>query len=266
MSERLKSFLGLLRSMLIYRRPGRQRSLRSFYRAFVQPGDRVFDVGAHLGDRTTAFAALGARVLALEPQPRLFAWLQRLAGRHQGVTCLQLAVGAAPGVLELATSRTNPTVASLSPEWRARVMQEQPGFAGVNWDVRLRVEVTTLDDLIERFGEPAFCKIDVEGFEPEVLAGLSRPLPALSLEFVAGALDQALACVERLEQLASYRYQVVEGERRQFSLVEWVDADGIRAWLEAGAEGLASGDLYARRCEGAKRPDGGAAIDADRLV
>lgn len=249
MSEQLKSALGLLRSLLIYRRPGRQRAMRKFYRSFVQPGDRVFDIGAHLGDRTTAFAALGARVLALEPQPRLFAWLQRLVGRHHEVTCLQLAVGSEPAVLELATSRTNPTVASLSPEWRARVARAQPGFAAVDWDSRLRVEVTTLDHLIERFGEPAFCKIDVEGFEPEVLAGLSRPLSALSVEFVTGALDQALACVERLEHLAPYRYQVVEGERRQFFLADWMDADAIRAWLGNGAAGLASGDLYARRCD-----------------
>nr|WP_239056768.1 FkbM family methyltransferase [Wenzhouxiangella limi] len=260
----MKNGLGLLRSLLIYRRPGRQRALRRFYRVFVQPGDRVFDVGAHLGDRTTAFAALGARVLALEPQPRLFAWLQRLVGRHEAVTCLPLAVGSEPGTLELATSRTNPTVASLSPQWRARVVQAQPGFAGVNWDSRLRVEVTTLDHLIAHYGEPVFCKIDVEGFEPEVLAGLSRPLAALSVEFVAGALDQALACVERLEQLGAYRYQVVEGERREFFLAEWMDAEAIRAWLEAGAGGLASGDLYARRS--VNGGDGGAKNHAHRLV
>lgn len=248
MLSSLKSRYGLLRSLLIYRRPGRQAALQHFYRPFMQPGQLVFDIGAHLGDRTTAFAALGARVVALEPQPRLFAWLQRLAGRGDRVVCLPQAVGATPGTMELVTSLSNPTVASLSPGWRARVGREQPGFAGVNWDTRLRVEVTTLDQLIARYGEPVFCKIDVEGFEPEVLAGLSRPLSALSLEFVAGTLDQALACVERLEHLAAYRYQVVEGERRQFLLADWIDADGIRTWFEAGAGGLASGDLYARRC------------------
>jgi len=70
----------------------------------------------------------------------------------------------------------------------------------------------TLDDLIERFGEPVFCKIDVEGFEPDVLAGLTRPLAALSVEFVQGALGQARACVDRLEQLAPYRYQLASGD------------------------------------------------------
>ncbi len=246
MLERLQAGLGLARSLLIYRRPGRQAGLKRFYSQFVQPGDRVFDIGAHLGDRSSAFAALGARVVALEPQPRLFAWLQRLTRGSGRVTCLPLAVGSAPGQLTLASSRVNPTVASLSAAWREQVSSRQAGFAEVDWDERLSVEVTTLDDLIERYGEPDFCKIDVEGFEPDVLRGLSRPLAALSVEFVQGALDQALACVDRLEQLAGYRYQVVAGERRAFFLPDWIDADAIRAWLEAGAQGLSSGDLYAR--------------------
>ncbi len=247
MSESLKSRYGLLRSLLIYRRPGRQRSLRRLYRPFVQAGDLVFDVGAHLGDRASAFAGLGAQVVALEPQPRLHAWLERLTRGSGRVTCLPLALGAAPGRMSLTSSRVNPTVASLSTSWRAQVSQAGAGFDRVDWDESVSVEVTTLDALIARFGEPAFCKIDVEGFEAEVLAGLSRPLAALSLEFVQGALDRTLACVDRLQSLAPYRYQVVAGEDRRFTLDGWVDARSIRRWLVAGADGLASGDLYARR-------------------
>ena len=43
--------------------------------------------------------------------------------------------------------------------------------------------MTTLDTLVAEYGEPAFCKIDVEGFEVEALKGLSRPLRALSFEY-----------------------------------------------------------------------------------
>ncbi|MGY6553113.1 MAG: FkbM family methyltransferase [Wenzhouxiangella sp.] len=248
--EQLRSGFGLARSLLIYRRPGRQAGLRRFYRPFIQPGDRVFDIGAHLGDRSSAFAALGAHVLALEPQPRLFAWLERLTGRSGRVTCLPLAVGAEPGRLTLASSRVNPTVASLSAAWRDQVSSRQAGFAEVEWDERLSVEVTTLDVLIERYGEPSFCKIDVEGFEIEVLRGLSRPLAALSLEFVQGALDQALACIDRLEVIGAYEYQVVAGEQRRFHFEGWLGVPVIRDWFQAGAEGMSSGDLYARRLHG----------------
>ena len=43
---------------------------------FVRPGDLVFDVGAHVGDRIAAFRRLGARVVAVEPQPALVRTLQ----------------------------------------------------------------------------------------------------------------------------------------------------------------------------------------------
>src|SRR5690348_18186254 len=49
----------------------------------------------------------------------------------------------------------------------------------------------------------AFTKIAVEGLESQVLAGLSRPLPALSPEYVTVALDGAFAVLDRLRALGS---------------------------------------------------------------
>ena len=66
--------------------------------------------------------------------------------------------------------------------------------------------MTTLDELIAAHGEPAFCKIDVEGFEVEVLAGLTRPLRALSFEYLPMAHDAALAVLDRVGELGAYRY------------------------------------------------------------
>jgi len=243
----MKRWWGVLRSLVVYWRPGRQRGLRSLYRPFVEEGDLVFDVGAHLGDRTAAFHSLGARVVSLEPQAHLIPWLDRLVGRRKGVTVRQTAVGAREGSLSLWVSPTNPTVSTVAGEWKDRVTEANPGFRDVRWDEEERVPCTTLDALIEEFGEPAFCKIDVEGHEAEVLAGLSRPVPALSVEFVAGTLDVPLRCVHRLEDLGRYAYNVVSGEARHYLLEEWADADEISAWLAAGAGSVASGDLYARR-------------------
>lgn len=244
---RLRRTLGLLRSLWIYRRPGRLAGLKRLYQPLVPDDALVFDIGAHLGDRTRAFRALGARVVAVEPQPELLRWLVRFHGGDDGVTLLGLAVGAQAGRAELRVDPSNPSVSTLSQDWIKQIRQNNAGFSGLDWDGSVEVELTTLDALIERYGRPDFCKIDVEGFEARVLAGLSQAVPALSVEFVAGTLEQTRACVQRLEELADYRYNAVRGERRKMLWPDWRPADAVVDWLAAGADGIASGDLYARR-------------------
>jgi FkbM family methyltransferase len=244
--HRVERSLGLLRSLVIYWRPGRQRGLRDLYRPFISPGDVVFDVGAHLGDRTAAFSRLGARVVALEPQPRIRRWLERLVGRDPRVTIREEAVGSAPGSARLAISRRNPTVSSLAEQWTHDLPRKNAGFEGVHWEEAVEVPVTTLDALIDLYGVPSFCKIDVEGYEAEALLGLSRAIPALSFEFVSGALQVGVACVRRLEALGDYEFNAVRGEERAFVSSQWMPAEPMIAWLEKGAGGAPSGDVYAR--------------------
>ena len=224
--------------MVVYWRPGRQSGLRRLYASLVSEGDLVFDVGAHLGDRSAAFAALGARVIALEPQPRIARWLRRIVGRNERITLRTEAVGAAIGTARLAISRRTPTMSTLSASWRE--------LHDVRWEDSIEVPVVTLDALIETYGKPSFCKIDVEGYEAEVLAGLSHPVPGLSVEFVAGHLDGASACINRICELGAYRFNVVLGEGRDFVFETWESGEKVLAWLAVGAGGVTSGDIYAR--------------------
>src|SRR4026207_531877 len=76
--SRANRIIGLARSLAIYHAiPLRQRRMRHLYAQFVSHGDLVFDLGAHAGTRTRAFAAMGCRIVAVEPQPD-FARLLRL--------------------------------------------------------------------------------------------------------------------------------------------------------------------------------------------
>jgi FkbM family methyltransferase len=243
----MPEWIGLFRSFVLYWRPGRQRGLRALYRPFVAPGDLVFDIGAHLGDRSRAFATLGARVVALEPQPQLIPWLHRILGDDERITIRAEAVGRAPGRACLSISLRTPTVSTLAEGWPGTLAEADPGSRPVRWDQTKEVEVTTLDELIQEFGIPSFCKLDIEGYEAEALAGLTTPLAALSMEFVRGGFDVAVACIDRLEALAPYEYNALLGEGRTYRFKEWVSPAHIRDWLLTGADGVSSGDIYARR-------------------
>jgi FkbM family methyltransferase len=190
--------------------------------------------------------ALGARVVAVEPQPDLLRVLSLLYGRDPAVTLVPEAVGARPGQAPLWVSDRHPTVTTLSAAWAEEVGQ-RPDFRGVRWRRAGEVRVTTLDELIRRFGMPDFVKIDVEGLEGEVLAGLSHPPPALSFEYLTAARDRALTCVDRLEALGEYRYNGSPGESHQLSSARWLDAAGIRTALASLTQG--SGDVYAWRAD-----------------
>ena len=197
---------GIARSMALYHGvPGRHRKMVRFYGAFLGPGDVGFDVGAHVGSRVRAWRALGARVVAVEPQPDFARILRLFFGRDSGVTIVPKALGAQPGTARLGISTATPTVSSLSTDWIDTVATDR-SFAKVRWDRSVPVEVTTLDELIAAHGEPAFCKIDVEGFEAEVLGGLSRPLRALSFEYLPMAHDATLKVLDLVENLGAYEY------------------------------------------------------------
>jgi FkbM family methyltransferase len=243
----LKSGLGLLRSVAIYFwKPFTRRRLRRFYRPFVRPGALTFDIGAHLGSRSRAFLDLGARVIALEPQPRCAAYLRKRWGREPRFTLLPAAIGAQPGRATLHINRLNPTISTLAPvAWRTAMAAA--ARQGEHWDQRVDVEVTTLDRLIEEYGRPDFCKLDVEGLEAQALAGLSRPLPALSFEFISFEKAGALACLRRLAALGAYRFNWSLRERLRLECPDWVGAARVAQMLGGLGTAIVSGDIYARR-------------------
>lgn len=245
MREAWEHTFGVARSLAIYYAPGRVRRLRHFYAQFIHPGDLCFDVGAHVGNRVAAWTGLGARVVAVEPQPRLMALLRRFYGRKPDVSFVQAAVGATPGTGTLRHDPRNPTVSTLSDEWIAAVGRDE-SFSGVNWRLSEAVEMTTLDALIAAFGRPALCKIDIEGYEAEALHGLSEVLPVISFEYIPAAIDVAAACLDRLAELGEYEFNWFRGENHRWASAAWLSSSEMEQQLGKLAGERASGDIFAR--------------------
>jgi FkbM family methyltransferase len=241
--------VGLVRSLLVYHAiPLRQRRMRRLYRQFVRRGDLAFDIGAHVGNRTRALAGLGCRVIALEPQPDFARLLRLLFARNARIEVVEAAATQATGEDWLEVSERTPTVSTTAAAWRDARARE-PGFDGVEWNRRVRVRTVSVDALIAKYGRPAFIKIDVEGGEPAVLDGLTTPVPALSFEYLPGAIDEVRACVERLWVLSGesrYEFNWSVGESYELASAAWLDGEGLVAALGALDTGARSGDVYAR--------------------
>jgi FkbM family methyltransferase len=235
----------LRRSLRVYHGdPGHIAAMQALYGRFLKPGDLAFDIGAHVGDRVRAFRALGARVVALEPQPGPARAIRLIHGRDRDVTLLEEAAGPREGSVTLRVNSANPTVSTASGAFIAAA-DGAGGWEGQVWDREIEVPCTTLDGLIARFGAPAFVKIDVEGFEADVLAGLSRPVPALSFEFTTIQRGVAFACLGMLAGLGYRHFGLALGESHSFTADGFVDGQGMAGLIAGLPHEANSGDVYA---------------------
>jgi FkbM family methyltransferase len=242
----LRSIVGVLRSLGIYYRPHRRDALDRLHARFAARGDLAFDIGSHVGDRVASFRRLGVRVVAVEPQPLLARLLRLMYGLDPNVRVVEAAVGATPGSRTMHLNLDNPTVSTVSADFIHAAGTDR-AWHGQHWEHQVTVPLTTLDALIRRFGEPRFIKVDVEGYEDQVLRGLSRAPPALSFEFTTIQRPVARAALVECRRLGLYRFNAALGESQRLLHADWLGGEGIRAWLDALPPNANSGDIYALR-------------------
>ncbi len=217
----------------------------AFYGEFVRPGDLCYDIGANLGNRVRAFRRLGCRVVAVEPQRSCVAVLRREFGQDEEVIVVDAAVGAAAGRGVLRVSPDH-VLSSLSAEFIRRT-KASGRFAASEWTGEESVELTTMDALVEEHGLPRFLKIDVEGYESEVVAGLSQPVPVVSFEWTPELSENAVSTIDRLAALGPYRFNVSWGESMRFAKTDWWTRDQVLEVVELmDGESLMFGDIYAK--------------------
>ena len=213
---------------------------QAFYEQFVSNGALCFDVGANIGNRTDILLELGAKVVCVEPQPTCVDTLEKKYQGNPSVVVVAKGLASKVGSMPLSVCEQANTISTFSEKWKTG------RFHHYSWDTTLDVPMTTLDALIEEFGMPDFCKIDVEGFEYQVLQGLSSPVKVLCFEFTKEFVDDGGLCMQYLSSIGRVQFNYTLGENMSLALPQWTDSKAILHSLHQIGDDLLWGDIYAR--------------------
>jgi FkbM family methyltransferase len=225
-----------------------QGAMTDFYRKLLPPDELVFDIGANAGVMSATFASVGARVIALEPNADCARHIQ-LSYSGKRIQVIQAAAGARNGLAVLNISDEWDLTSSLSEDWMEAIQKKDWRYRG-NWRRQTVVPLLTLDALIEHFGVPYFIKIDVEGFEEQVLSGLSIQPRLLSFEFHNAFISASLRCLDLDVFARGSTFNLVSnstwGYPARFDSEIWLQKEELRRRLLNFSDGDNQGDIFVK--------------------
>jgi FkbM family methyltransferase len=216
----------------------------SIFENLISSETLCFDIGSNIGKKAELFLSLGAKVLCIEPQLNCVNILNEKFKNNENVKILNIALGEKIDKLDIFISDSD-TVSTMSKDFIEKTSMER--FKHIIWNKTEKVNVDTLDNLILLYGMPDFCKIDVEGYEVEVLKGLTKKVRYISVEFTPEIKEKTFDCIHILNNIGEYEYNYSEGESHLFTFSNWISSEEMIDFLKKNNDFKNSfGDLYAR--------------------
>jgi FkbM family methyltransferase len=139
----------------------------------------VLDVGANVGNYAETLRSYGyaGRIVSIEPGRAAFEQLERRARRDAGWECIRAALGAREGHANLHISKTDECSSLLALE--PRVSDSAPSWRYVGDELVTLRQLDLIAAEVARPGERLWLKLDVQGFELNVLKGAAGTLPRI---------------------------------------------------------------------------------------
>lgn len=247
----LKKIIGInsIKKIKTFFRSEKEKELlinrKNFYLEFLSKGDIYFDIGANYGNRIEPLIDCELKIIAVEPQEECVRYLKQKF--KDKITVLQNGLGSKNETKTMYISDAN-TLSSFSKEW-INATKSSGRFSQYKWQEQRQIEMLTLDQLINKYGHPSFIKIDVEGFESEVLKGLTQPFDTLSIEYTVPERSNALKeCLEYLNTLSSsVTFNYCKSETPKLVLETWLNYNDFFNIVESSSfVNTRFGDVYVK--------------------
>lgn len=182
-----------------------------------------FDIGANAGNKFEKILNKTKKLVAFEPNPNLYENLKRRYKDIENVTIDNRALSDQIGEKEFNLCHAD-TISTFSQDW----ITNSRFSNNYSWNQKIIVTTTTLDSIIEEYGEPNYVKVDVEGYELEVFLGLTKLIPncIFSFEWAEEQKSKIILTLSHLKNLGYTKFYYTEGDDCKFEdEISWVEFD-----------------------------------------
>jgi hypothetical protein len=208
------------------------KKLRPYFSKFVGPADLAFVFGDQTGSISAALEGMYVKTISIQPFSSYFKVLQKHFPPESGVILVHEDVGAFHAEFYhngIYDKHILPYSSNLTAD-----------------DTQEYVIITTLDELIERYGLPAFCHISGDGFEPELIKGLNSPVQTIAFTFYAYSSEKTTEILRRLLHIGDYQFNWKKSTEHPFQSKTWMNARELHQSISSHGKSVFSGEIYAR--------------------